>query len=209
MKTLFTLGLPGSFDFWNPPAAVLGQAQAAVPTGSLTEAQHTDILARLKAAVAKAQEIDDWIYSVGDQQSVVLGDSYIQFRQYIDFLSGLALDVFPDYQRIDTTNIEEWWIPDFDAWKIEKFFTTIDQAYQIFAAKVKRIYPQVPVVNAVPVISQPSPLPSRTPGAPAVTPRPTSSGIMPAPKILGIPSNTLLVGGGVAVGLGILLYALS
>jgi len=201
MKTLFTLGLPGSFDFWNPQAVSLGQAEGT-PTGSLTEAQHTAILAKLKAAVAKIAEVDDWIHSVGDRQAAILGDSYGTFRGYIDFLAGLADDVYPDYQRLDTTNIEEWWIPWEDGWKIDRFLTTTDQAYQLFQEKVKGILPVTPVVNAVP--TPPAPGAAR-PGAP----RPASSGVLPESKILGIPSKTVLIGGGAAIGLGLLLYALS
>lgn len=202
MKTLFSLGLPGSFDFWNPPApAALGQAD--VPVGSLTEAQHADILARLKSAMAKVKDMDDWIHTIGDQQATILGDSYADFRLDIDFLAGLYTDVYPDYQRIDTTNIEEWWIPDFDGWKVGKFLSTTDHAYKIFTQKVNGVYPQTPVVNAVPVA------PGTRPASPLpATARPASTGILPPPKVLGIPTNTLLIGGGVAVGLGVLFYAL-
>lgn len=205
MKTLFTLGLPGSFDFWNPQVASLGQAEGA-PTGSLTEAQHAAILSKLKDAVGKISEVDAWIHSVGDGQAAIMGDSYGTFRGYIDFLAGLAEDVYPDYQRLNTTNIEEWWIPWEDGWKIDRFLTTTAQAYQLFQEKVKGILPMTPAVNAVPITPSPG---TTRPGTPGAAPRSATSGVLPESKFLGIPSKTLLIGGGAVVGLGILLYALA
>jgi hypothetical protein len=199
MKTLFSLGFPGSFDFWQPQASdgsFLGQ-QPAIPTGPLTEDQKNSVIAKLKPAMTKIQEIDAWIHSVGEQQRLILGDSFGTFRGYIDFLAGLAEDVFPDYERMGSANPQDWWIPSEDAWKIERFIATADQAYQLYSLKVKGIAAPGPSGGA--------------PGAPpaGVQPRATSSGVLPGSKILGIPSNDLLIGGGVAVGLGILLYALT
>jgi len=120
MKTLFQMGMPGTFNFWaQQPMPMpmrrpfLGQA---VPTGDLDEATKNDVYARLKDAVTKGMEIDNWIHTIGeDGQRAAFGSSFDTWRGYINSAADQAETVYPIYQRLGSTNQEDWWIQDADA----------------------------------------------------------------------------------------------
>lgn len=221
MKTMFTLGFPGTVDYWSPGlgggAPLLGQL-GSIPSGTLSEDQRNSVVGQLKDSIAKAQQIDTWVRAVGDGQKGILGDNYAAFRGYVDYAYELAGDVAPINDRLNDSNIEEWWIADEDVWKIESFMKAVDQAYNIYGMTQKReTPPRTPVSpggTMIPTLLTTAPgaaAAALKPGAaPAgLTPaRPASSGIMPQSKILGVPTNDFLIGGGVVIGLGILAYSL-
>lgn len=213
MKTMFSLGFPGTVDYWSPGLAggapLLGQG-GGIPTGTLSEDQRNSVVGQLKDSIGKAQQIDTWVRAVGDGQKGILGENYAPFRGYVDYAYELAGDVAPINDRLSDSNIEEWWIADEDAWKIESFMTAVDQAYKIYVMTQKRetltplpsdglMIPRTLTTAAAPAASRP--------GA-SVPARPPTSGILPQSKILGVPTNDFLIGSGVVVGLGIIAYAL-
>lgn len=220
MKTMFTLGLPSTFDFWNRDqlaGSLLGQSATWAPTGSLTAEQRATVIAQFKDTMAKALEVDTWIHSGVDQQAV-MQDWYDDFRRNVDYAAMMGDDAYPMYQRLLSDNAEDWYIIGTEAWKVDDFLVAVDQAYKIYLMKVKgatfplpNSVPTAPITTpGAPVVPPNSSAPSKPATAPtAAVPRAPSSGIIPSSKILGIPTNTLLVGGGVAVGLGLLLYALA
>lgn len=216
MKTLFTIGFGPTRDLWNhqPQAGPflgwgrpqLGQAAAygAVPTGTLTESQRNDVYALLKDAVTKGSEIDAWIHAVGeDGQRSALGSNFDGFRSYINRAADLAETAYPVYQRLGSDNQEDWWIADEDGNKIVEFVNTIASAYQMFSSKGRA------GGVATPAVTVPKGAPAPAPGKLPTAAKPASTGIMPEPKILGVPQNQFLIGAGVVAGIGILAAALA
>ena len=209
MKTLFQMGMPGTFNFWaQQPMPMpmrrpfLGQA---VPTGDLDEATKNDVYARLKDAVTKGMEIDNWIHTIGeDGQRAAFGSSFDTWRGYINSAADQAETVYPIYQRLGSTNQEDWWIQDADAPKITFFIDTVNNAWQMYQkGKAALVAPPATV----------SKVPTGVPVAPSSRPATaTPAGSAAATKAIipqqGLQTNDLLIGGGLAVGLGVVLYAL-
>jgi hypothetical protein len=206
MKTLFQMGFPTSFSFWDHQPllgsrSVLGQA---TPTGNLDKAGRDALLAKMKAWVDRVAELDAWIHSVGDQQSAILGNYYQPFRDYVDEAANLAEVFYPDYQRLGSGNPADWYIGDEDGPVIDRFYDIANGAYQIYTQRVKgasgaaNVAPRpVQKPGGVPVA------PSSRPAAPGAAPA-GGKGILPSQ---GVSTNDLLIGGGLAVGVGAILYA--
>jgi hypothetical protein len=211
MKTLFQMGFPTGFTFWDHQPvmgrrSVLGQA---TPTGNLDKAGRDALLARMKSWVDRVMEVDAWIHSVGDKQSAILGNYYQPFRDYVDEAADLAEVFYPDYQRLASSNPADWYIGDEDGPVIDRFYTIADGAYQIYNQRVKGT-PGAAAVQPTPapkpgsVTQVPSGRPGAAPGAaPAAAPA-GGKGIQPSS---GVSTNDLLIGGGLAVGVGAILYA--
>src|SRR4029077_5618793 len=212
MKTLFQMGMPGSFNFWAQPMPrpmlmrrpFLGQA---IPTGDLDEATKNDVYARLKDAVTKGMEIDNWIHTIGeDGQRAAFGSSFDTWRGYINSAADQAETVYPIYQRLWSDNQEDWWIASEDSPKITFFIDTVNNAWQMYQkgkaalAAPPATVTKTPTPTGVPVAPSSKPA-TLTPVGSAAATKP----IMPQP---GVSTNDILIGGGLAVGVGVVLYAL-
>jgi hypothetical protein len=131
----------------------------------------------------------------------------------VDYAGELAPEVLDIYSRLASSNAEDWYVLDDQSWKIENFLTAVDQAYRVYLAKVKGVPVGAPA-PAAPSAPAGGPLPSPAPAGRATASKPAprgggGAGIMPPSKVLGIPTKTLLVGGGLAAAAGILYLALS
>lgn len=210
MKTLFTMGF-SSVDFWNRPRPSLGSPLPflgqVIPTGDLDENQKNTVYAELKSMVDKGLEIDNWIHQAGpDGQKAAMGADYDRFRAFVDYAANLANDVYPIYQRLQSDNQEDWWIMQGDDDKISLMNDAVNNAYKLYTLHVKnQAAPPAPVLTPTPKPAGVAPPPPRPPATPAAP----TKGITPAPTILGMNPNDLLLGGGIAVGVGILIYALA
>lgn len=186
----------------------MGQAAAygSIPSGSLSEDQKNAVYAMLKDAISKGTEIDTWIHAAGeDGQRAAMGSSFDTFRGYINNAGDLAETVYPYYQRLGSSNAEDWYVLDEDTNKIVEFVNTINQAYQLYSSMVKGVaHGPVPVSTSSP---RPGAVPTGAPSTakPAVAP---TKGIMPEAKILGVPQSTFIVTGGIVAIGGILAYGL-
>lgn len=201
MKTLFQMGMPGTFNFWGRqmPRPFMGQA---TPSGDLTEDQRNAVVAKLKDAIARGLEVDNWIHSVGDQQAPILGNDYQAFRGFVDRAATLADTAYPIYQRLQSDNQEDWWIQAADAPSIDGLGDMVDGAYRIYVARVKNAPARQGVPAGVPAAITALVKPAAKPAAAAPA---GGKGILP-PQ--GPSTNDLLLGGALAVGVGVVLYAL-
>lgn len=201
MKTLFQMGMPGSFNFWarQMPRPFMGQA---TPSGDLTDDQRQAVVARLKDVISRGLEVDNWIHSVGDQQAAYLGNDYQAFRNFIDRAATLAETAYPIYQRLQSDNQEDWWIQEADVPSVDGLGEMVDGAYRIYTARVKN----APAQKAVPAAVKPTGVPVAPSSKPAAAvPAGGGKGILPQQ---GPSTNDLLLGGALAVGVGVALYAL-
>lgn len=201
MKTLFQMGMPGTFSFWSRqmPRPFMGQA---TPSGDLTEDQRNAVVAKLKDVIARGLEVDNWIHSVGDQQAAILGNDYQAFRGFVDRAATLAEVAYPIYQRLQSDNQEDWWIQEADAPSVDGLGDMVDGAYRIYVARVKNAPAKQAIPTALPKIPGITTAPS---SKTAAVPTAPNKGILP-PQ--GPSTNDLLLGGALAVGVGVVLYAL-
>lgn len=206
MKTLFQMGFPTSFSFWEHQPLLgrrsfLGQATVS---GDLDKAGRDALLAKMKSYVDRVLELDGWIHSVGEQQSAILGNYYTPFRAYVDEAQDLAEVFYPTWQRLGSDNVEDWWIGPEDGPKIDRFYVVADGALQIYNQRVKGAGGAAATVQPKPAVK-----PGNVPVAPSARPAASAApaggkGIQPSK---GVSTNDLLIGGGLAVGAAAILYA--
>jgi hypothetical protein len=208
MKTLFQMGFPSGFSFWEHQQPLLGRRSflgQATPTGNLDKAGRDALLAKMKSWVDRVMEVDAWIHSVGDKQSAILGSYYQPFRDYVDEAANLAEVFYPDYQRLASDNPSDWYIGDEDGPVIDRFYTIADGAYQIYNQHVKGT-PGAAAVQPRPA-QRPGPVTQVPSGRPAAAPASAPAGGKGIQPSSGVSTKDLLIGGGLAVGVGAILYA--
>lgn len=206
MKTVFQLGFPTGFDFWAGQAPVRPFLGQAVPTGDLDEATKNAVYARLKGAIDRGMEIDNWIHAQGEAgQRAAFGADYDTWRGYINSAGDLAVDVYPIYQRLGSDNMEDWWIVEADAPKVTALIDTVNSAYAMFQKMRSRAGAPV----AAPQIQRMGPTGAPVaPSSRSAIPAGAAAAAKPILPPSGPSTNDILIGGGLAVGLGIALYAL-
>lgn len=193
MKTLFRVGI-GTPGPWLS-AAALGQVDPYV-----SELDRNRFVSQISAAIDKVKPIEDLIVWSQDNDPGLrktLGADASRFFSLSNSIGPLyKASVAPVYERMRETDAEFWYAPSDQEYRdINTWVTGINEMDRIYQS-----HRAAPMPEPTPEIPRPAP----RPGA-----MPTTAQAPAGPMILGIPQNQFLVGSGLAVGLGILIYAIS
>lgn len=187
MKNIFDTGF---HTHW------LGQ-EAEESYTTVFEPERNRILAEIQSGLAKVPAIDDliaWSSANDPELRRTLGADYSRFWALSNSIAPLyRASVGPVLERMSDPDPEFWLAPTAkEAQDIRTWVTGVSEMARIVAA-----HPATP--QAV--------LPYGTAPRPDL-PKPAASPAPAEPMILGLPQN-YVVGGGLALGLGLLLYALA
>jgi hypothetical protein len=193
MKTLFRVGI-GTPGPWLS-AASLGQAEPYV-----TETERNKLVSRIAAAIDKVRPLEDLIvWSQDNDQGLrkTLGADASRFFALSNSIGKLyQASVIPVYERMRETGADYWYTPlDQEYRDIDTWVTGVNEMDRIYQSHRSAPLPEPTAVT---------PRPAPRPGA-----MPTTAQAPVGPMILGIPQNQFLIGSGLAVGLGILVYVVA
>jgi hypothetical protein len=193
MKTLFRMGI-GTPGPWLS-AVPLGQAEPYV-----SEAERNKLVSKISAAIDKVRPLEDlivWSQDNDPQLRKTLGAGASRFWALSNSIGTLyKASVVPVYDRMRETDAEYWYTPNSQEYRdIDVWVTGVNEMDRIYQSH------------------RASPLPEPTAEVPRPAPRPgaipTTAAAPAGSAILGIPQNQFLIGSGLAVGLGLLVYAIA
>jgi hypothetical protein len=192
---------PGSGMFMAPSAGGnvgYGPAMGQIQDPYLTQTERDKLLAQIDEAVKKVKPLDDmivWSMDNDPQLKNMLGSDHTRFWALSNSIAPLYKDVKSVGDRLKETDAEAWYRPDAEELaSIKQWVTGVNEMYKILQAH------QTPVT--------PHRLTSTPPPSIALAP---TAATMPKGGALtstGTSTTEYLVAGGVAIGLGTLLYAL-
>lgn len=196
MRTMFALGLPGRWE-WSG----LGQNGGG---GTLMKEDRDPIVQAITGALNKVKPVEDlmvWGGNYDPSLGVALGLDATRFFA----LSNSVAPLFPTVKKVliqlSDPDPEFWMVPsDEEAAAIRQWTTGVNEMYALYMKNKDRAVTLPPGVPPPPGFTKTSLAPAtqvvKAPGAPA--PLPT-----------GLTTEELLLGGGMAVGLGLLIYAIA
>jgi hypothetical protein len=175
---MFTMGFHSANNFFS--MGQLGQPK------QLTAVQRDRLMAEIGVGLSKAEHNERIVTDISKRDpslKSVLGD---YTERYLD-LSSYAASIYPKVNEINnrlSSDIEaEWAVTEDEEAYVRDWTVTVNTLQEILQWTYK------PAGGVTPVTT------IRTPAA-------------AEPKVLGIPTSDLLVGGAVTVGLGVVLYAI-
>lgn len=213
MKTMFDNGFrPGHMFFGSTLAPSLGQVTLrGLGQSGIDQAQRDQMLALINDAQAKYDVVHKWIAAYIDTDPMLaklLGqykDNFWSFSDLAEQRQGEADFVYRQFSTDDpqvwnTVTQKDLGYVDTD-WKM-----SIDQLYNAILL-VDPAYLQPPIGRKTGAAVTQGPGAKPVPGVPAPKPG-TLQAPAPGSTILGMSKQTALIGGAVAVGAGVILYAL-
>lgn len=204
MKSLFSMGFSTQGFFWQP-RYTLGQAAA----GSLSPDDRDALFKEVDKLIQMRTQIE----AFGDRSDYVqqLGAAAGDFNGYRSIIGVQEGDMEDLWKRLTSDSAEDWYWTDDDRANFIAYRDAVQRAYQLILDAQKRSTAPAPAATNRPGGAQPVRTPiSLIPIKPSPSPQPGLT--MPAPvqpTILGVKQNDLLIGGSIAIGLGILFYALT
>jgi hypothetical protein len=174
-----------------------GMGQMTAPY--LTQAERDKLLLEIQGAMSKVRPIDDlFVWSVDNDPGLkkYLGQDASRFMALSNSIAPLYPSVEAVANRLADTDAENWYVPDAEEYAaIKQWATGINEMFKLMQAH--RALPYTPPVGTKP------------PPTTAPTGVVKASGTPTAPTgAAGISTETMLIGGAVAIGLGLLVAAL-
>lgn len=201
MKSLFSMGFTTQGFFWQPGFARLGQAAAGSLSPDDRDAlfKEVDKLIQMRTQIEAFGDRSDYVQQLG-----ALAGDFNGYRSIIGIQEGDMEDL---WKRLTSDSAEDWYWTDDDRANFIAYRDAVQKAYQMILDAQKRSTAPAPAASTPGTVRTPITL---IPIKPSPAPKPGLT--LPAPvqpTILGIKQNDLLIGGGIAVGLGLLFYALT
>lgn len=166
-----------------------GMGQAGMPDPYLTQAERDKLLLDIQSAMSKTKPIDDLMVWGGENDPGLkkyLGQDASRFSALSNSIAPLYPTVSAVADRLADTDAESWYRPNDDEYAAIKQWTTgINEMFKII--QNHKALPYTP--------------------APGTKPPPTLTPAAPEPTT-GITTENILIGGAVAVGLGLLISAI-
>ncbi len=181
----------------------LGQMQAPY----VTQEERNRLLVDIQGAHSKVKAIDDLMAWSGNNDPglrTALGLDASRFLTLSNTIAPLYQSVRDVMDRMSESEAEYWWaLSDEEAAAVRQWTTGINEMHRIYALHKDQPLTLPPGVPAPPGFTRTSPAPAtqRIPGTPAGAPA--------APPAKGLDTGDILLGGGLAVGLGLLLFAVT
>lgn len=162
--------------------------QKGLPDPYLTQAERDKLLLDIQSATSKIaplQKLVDWSENNDPGLSRYFGSGASRFFTLADSIMPIKSDVDTIQTRLADTDAESWWRPsDQEYAQIQQYTTGLNEMWKMYQAH-----------KAIPFVPAPG------------TERPPAFG-PEASAQRGISTKTILVGGAVAIGLGLLIYAI-
>jgi len=203
MKTVFQLGFATSFDFWNPPAR-LGDF-------TIDSASAAALQANLNAADRQYAAVMDWLSkTINPRDALGSGADADSFQQWNSQVSNIYDSVTTAEQIVasgqPTIGITQDQYADLQAYMqlVQSMYAMVQKYGGFGGAPLITQGPQAPRPVAAPA----APAAAPKPGAPVAPSTKAAAAAKPA-TTAGPSTNDLLLGGGLAVGVGVALYALT
>jgi len=197
MKTVFQLGFPTSFDFWN--------ARTRPFLGDYNIDYRT-LKANVDAATKQYAAVQDWLSRTTNPRAALGGGADADsFDQWNSQVSNIYDSVTTSTQILDSGadyGITQDQYADLQAFMqlSQSMYAMLRQYGLLGSAPVITQGPTAPVV---PAAAAPKP------GAPVAPSTKAAAAAKSVPVSTGPSTNDLLIGGGLAVGVGVALYALT
>lgn len=190
MRSMFTSAPFSRFDLGRH---ILGQALGQMQDPYLTQAERDKLLADIRSAVAQTKAIDDLLVWSGENEAgfrKFLGPDATRFFALTNSIAPLYPTVRDLSERLSETDAEFWYRPsDQELAQVKQWVTGVNEMTKLIERRRTQPYTAAPGEKPPPIsVTQPmQPLPTR---------------------VEGISTQDVLVGGAVALGLGILLSAI-
>lgn len=194
MRTLFTNAPFARFDLGRH---ILAQNGEKVTDPFLPQAQRDSVLLEIQAAQSKVKQLEDLIAWSADNDPGLkkyLGQDASRFFALSNSIAPLYGVVEMVLNRLSDPDPDYWLVADEDLAAVKQWTTGINQMYLIY--QNHKTVPYTPTPGT-------KPPPTGSPTGPSVSP----GGVLTKPN--GLSTQDLLIGGAVAVGVGLLIAAIA
>jgi hypothetical protein len=200
------------------PSGFLGRAHLSSMMPLWDRTRVGGALAGITGTLVKLPELDAAVSDMG-KFNATMGPDGAEFLKLSDEASAICLKVKALYDRLLFQDPGEWYADGAEIQAMVDWTARIERMYFLYAAH----FPKLPPSTALPPGSPTCPTPSSAvPTTPGTTSTPGTStpggsgssgssapGSPPPSAILGVDTKTVLIGGGVAAALGILVLVVA
>lgn len=222
MKTLFSNDV-FSRSFFAPPVrpyAMQGRYLGQNDISYIDADSRAKVISKVDDATKRLPALNDVVALSQDMNLYrsFMGTDYGTFLQLSNDAAALYPGVKALYDRFSSDSAEDWYATGAELDAVDQWSQKITQMYQIFLVH----FPQNAPMKPIPATQGPTTGPAAVaPKFPVLTPtgvpKPMVTGApaamipgAPSPAmVLGMDANNLLIGGGLAVALGVLIYAIA